>query len=107
MVYPSASTRALLAIAIFVPAALSQVSRCAPCHAQIAAGFQNTGMGRSFSPVHPETFPGKPLFGKPYYHEASDTWYTMLERGGRIFQRRWQLGFNGKETNVEEKQVDF
>ena len=31
----------------------------------------------------------------------------MIERGGRTFQRRWQVGFDGKETNVEEKQVDF
>ena len=31
----------------------------------------------------------------------------MFERGGKYFQRRWQIGFDGRETNVEEKQVDF
>ena len=44
---------------------------------------------------------------KPYYHEASDSYFAMIERGGHTFQRRWQVGFDGKETNVEEKQVDF
>lgn len=31
----------------------------------------------------------------------------MVARDGRYYQRRWQIGFDGKETNVEEKQVDF
>jgi hypothetical protein len=75
---------------------------CAPCHAKIAASFQKTGMGRSFSPMRAETFAGK-----PYYHEPSDSYFVMGERGGRVFQRRWQIGFDGKETNIEEKQVDF
>jgi predicted CXXCH cytochrome family protein len=101
---------ALLAIAMLAPAAQAQVSLCAPCHAEIAASFQQTGMGRSFSAVSSsvrssvsaETFPEK-----PYYHEASDSYFAMIERGGRVFQRRWQLGFDGNPTNVEEKQVDF
>jgi hypothetical protein len=28
-------------------------------------------------------------------------------RDGRSYQRRWQIGFDGKETNVDEKQVDY
>jgi predicted CXXCH cytochrome family protein len=31
----------------------------------------------------------------------------MIERGGKYYQRRWQKGFDGKETNVDEKRVDF
>ena len=31
----------------------------------------------------------------------------MVARDGRYYQRRWQIGFDGKETNVDEKQVDF
>jgi predicted CXXCH cytochrome family protein len=92
----------LLAIAALVPPAAAQISACAPCHAAIAANFQKTGMGRSFSQMRPETFPAQ-----PYYHEASDAYYSMIERGGRVFQRRWQKGFDGQEDNVEEKQVDY
>ena len=31
----------------------------------------------------------------------------MIERDGKFYQRRYQIGFEGKETNVEEKQIDF
>ena len=31
----------------------------------------------------------------------------MIARDGKYYQRRWQIGFDGKETNVDEKQVDF
>ena len=92
----------LLAILLLAPAAHGQVSLCVPCHAEIAASFQKTGMGRSFSAMRDGNFAEK-----PYYHEASDSYFVMLERGGRVLQRRWQLDVADKETNVEEKQVDF
>ena len=60
-------------------------------------------MGRSFSRLRPENKPAAANF----YHKASDTHYAMLERGGEVFQRRWQIGFDGKETNIEEKRVDY
>ena len=78
---------------------------CATCHSGIADSFAKTGMGRSFFRLQPQT--AVEAFGKPYYHALSDTWFAMLERGGKYFQRRWQIGFDGKETNVEEKQVDY
>jgi hypothetical protein len=31
----------------------------------------------------------------------------MIQRGSTYYQRRWQIGFDGKETNVEELQIDF
>ena len=37
----------------------------------------------------------------------SDTHYQMLNRNGVLIQRRYQLGFEGKETNVDEKQIDY
>lgn len=93
---------ALCAVAVMAPAVYAQVSKCAPCHAEIAARFQKTGMGRSFSPMRAEASPQK-----PFYHEASDSYFAMTERAGRVLQRRWQIGFDGRETNIEEKQVDF
>lgn len=77
---------------------------CTGCHANLAAGFRKTGMGRSFARVQPEHVPE---FGKPFHHKASDSYFTMLARDGRYYQRRWQIGFDGKETNVDEKQVDY
>jgi hypothetical protein len=40
--------RVLLAFALLLPPIYTQVSRRAPCHAELAAGFQKTGMVRSF-----------------------------------------------------------
>jgi tetratricopeptide (TPR) repeat protein len=77
---------------------------CAACHPDAAAGFRKTGMGRSFARLRPEQVPE---FGKPFHNKASDSYFVMVARGGRYYQRRWQIGFDGKETNVDEKQVSF
>ena len=61
-------------------------------------------MGRSFSRALPEN---TPKFGKPFYHQASDSYFAMIARDGKLYQRRWQIGFDRKETNVDEKQADF
>jgi Flp pilus assembly protein TadD len=95
-------TRGLLAIPLLAAAAHAQVSACAPCHAEIAASYAKTGMGRSLYATRPEALPDK-----PYYHAPSDSYFLTVERGGKYFQRRWQLGHDGRETNVDEKQIDF
>ena len=77
---------------------------CADCHADKAAGYKKTGMGRSFARVLPEN---TPEVGKPFYHKASGSYFAMIARDGKLYQRRWQIGFDGKETNVDEKQADF
>ncbi len=84
--------------------AYADAAICANCHGQIAASYRKTGMGRSFSRVRPEAaIPS----AKPFYHKASDSYFAMISRGGKYYQRRWQTGFDGKETNVDEKSVDF
>ena len=30
-----------------------------------------------------------------------------MERAGKFYQRRWQIGFDGRDTNVEEKEIDY
>jgi tetratricopeptide (TPR) repeat protein len=40
-------------------------------------------------------------------HSASETRYSMIVRGADYYQRRWQIGFDGKETNVEELKIDY
>ncbi|MCU1322266.1 MAG: Tetratricopeptide 2 repeat protein [Acidobacteriaceae bacterium] len=42
-----------------------------------------------------------------YYSSLSDTHYAMIIRDGVYYQRRWQVGLNGVETNVEEMKVDY
>jgi predicted CXXCH cytochrome family protein len=74
--------------------------QCATCHPAIAASFQKTGMARSFY---------KPAAIEPvrYYHQLSDTWYEILERGGSYYQRRWRVGYAGKETEIQESRIDY
>jgi len=43
----------------------------------------------------------------PFHHEASNTFLEMVFRDGTWYQRRWQVGFDGKETNIDEKRVDY
>ncbi len=64
-------------------------------------------MGRSFSRLESGTAIEDFGSAKPFYHEASDCYFAMIERGGKYYQRRWQKGFDGQETNIDEKQIDF
>lgn len=80
---------------------------CEACHAAIAKTYHQTGMGRSFYRLQPANAVEDFTPGKAYYHESSNTYIAMIERGGKYFQRRWQKGITGAQINVDEKQVDF
>jgi tetratricopeptide (TPR) repeat protein len=41
------------------------------------------------------------------YNKASDRSYTMFERDGKLYEQRYQLGFEGQPTNRTEKQIDY
>jgi Tfp pilus assembly protein PilF len=73
---------------------------CAGCHSAIAQAYQRTGMGRSFA--RPSG-----IAAGTFHHEASDTYYAMLQRDGSYYQRRWEIGFDGHESSVEEKRIDY
>lgn len=75
---------------------------CAGCHADIWETYRRTGMARSF--YRPSADNTKPA---TFYHQASRSYFTISERGGRFYQRRYQIGFDGKETNNVEKQIDY
>jgi predicted CXXCH cytochrome family protein len=80
---------------------------CAGCHRQICETYRRTGMGRSFyrpSPANTvEDYHGKSTF----YHAPSDSYFTMLRRDGKYFQRRYQIDPDGRQVNVMEKQIDY
>jgi predicted CXXCH cytochrome family protein len=88
-------------------AAYTDPATCATCHANIAHTYSLTGMGRSFyRPALANTIESKGA-SPTYYHKASDSYFTMLERGGQFYQRRYQIGPDGKETNGIEKKIDY
>lgn len=78
-------------------------ARCADCHADIAKTYHLTGMGRSFHAVKPHEIAS----AKPYRHAVSNSSFAITERDGAYYQRRWQIGMNGEETNVDEKRMDY
>ncbi|MBZ5609760.1 MAG: tetratricopeptide repeat protein [Acidobacteriia bacterium] len=80
---------------------------CATCHAKIYETYQRTGMARSFYRPQSDNVVEDYRTNNRYFHQASGTYFTMLERGGKYYQRRYQLGFQGKETNVDEKEIDY
>src|ERR1700747_2547632 len=64
---------------------------CASCHREIADNYGRTGMARSFfGPAAGNTLEDY-THAPEYYHALSDSHYAMVVRGGRYFQRRWQL----------------
>ena len=83
-----------------LPCALFGAATCATCHPKIAATYAKTGMARSFH---------KPELTQPatFYHKLSDTWYAMQNRNGEVYQRRWRIGPDGKEIEVQESRVDY
>jgi tetratricopeptide (TPR) repeat protein len=80
---------------------------CAPCHQKIWDTYRRTGMGKSFSPASAETFPDEALKDATFYHQPSDQYYKTYRKGGRLYQRRHQVGLGGQETNVVEKEANF
>jgi predicted CXXCH cytochrome family protein len=88
-------------------AAYADPAKCALCHSAIAATYEKTGMARAFHRVGGKKGAADPAPAKPYYHAPSDSYFAMLPRDGALYQRRWQITPDGKETNVDEKRVDF
>jgi len=80
---------------------------CATCHPKIAQAYALTGMARSFYRPQPQTEVEDFTRGNPFNHHPSDTWYAMVKRDGKYFQRRWRIGHAGQEIQVQESQIDY
>src|SRR5579885_939949 len=81
--------------------------QCTACHPKIAETYARTGMARSFYQPSAVTRIENFDQGNPYYHERSGTWYSMLQRDGKIYQRRWRVDAQGHEVYVQELSVDY
>jgi predicted CXXCH cytochrome family protein len=73
----------------------------------VAETYQRTGMGRSFSRPTTGNTIGDKNNSITFYHKPSDSYFAMTEREGKFYQRRYQIGFDGKETNSIEKEIHF
>ena len=80
---------------------------CHACHGDIYKKYRETAMARSFFRLRPENSREDFASKTPFYHRASDSYFSMSRRDGRLFQRRHQIGFDGRETNILEKEVHY
>jgi predicted CXXCH cytochrome family protein len=80
---------------------------CSQCHADVAETYQHTGMARTFHRPSEESVIEDFKRANRFTHKASGLTYTMIERDGKFFQRRSSVGFDGKETDVLEEQIDY
>ncbi len=80
---------------------------CAGCHQDVAKTYSQTGMARSLYPLKSGNLVEDFRTHNTVYAKASDRYYTMIQRDGKWYQRRHQIGFGGRETNVVEKQIDY
>jgi predicted CXXCH cytochrome family protein len=79
---------------------------CAGCHQQIARSYSATGMGRSFAVPDATAFATE-FNGATVDNQRSGMRYAMVMHDGKLFERRSQVGFHGREANIVEKQVDY
>jgi predicted CXXCH cytochrome family protein len=84
-----------------------EAATCTGCHREIWETYRHTGMGRSFARPRPEAMVEDFTKANTFFHEASDRHYRMYARDGRYYQRRHQVGFDGREINVVEKEIHF
>ncbi|MEI9970752.1 MAG: cytochrome c3 family protein [Ignavibacteriota bacterium] len=75
---------------------------CANCHPSIARTYARTGMARSFYRANPQD-----VTPVSFHHLASDTWYAMVSEAGKLYQRRWRIGPDGKEIDRADSSVDY
>jgi hypothetical protein len=83
------------------------VEACSPCHAEIAASYAATGMGRSFYRAEPARMNEDFRVRNRLEHSLSERSYLLVERDGRYYQRRYQIGAEGAVTNVIEKEIHY
>jgi tetratricopeptide (TPR) repeat protein len=80
---------------------------CAHCHEDIAKTYRQTGMGRSFHRADDVDRIEDFITHNTLYNKASDRYYKIVERDGKLYEQRHQIGFEGKDTNLEEMQIDY
>ena len=80
-------------------------SQCAACHPKVAATYARTAMARSFYAMTPANAIEDFAQNNVFYHPPSESYFTMLSRDGRYYQRRHQVGPDGTLTNVVEKEI--
>lgn len=101
----------MVAVTLILPLAVAAQSAgsrvCAGCHRKIWETYRQTGMGRSYFRPSPANTIEDYTKNNPYYHQPSNSYFEMLRRDGRYYQRRYQLDSAGQQVNVMERRIDY
>ena len=82
-------------------------STCNECHADVAETYRHTGMARTFHRPSEDSVIEDFKRSNRFVHKASGLTYTAINRDGKFYMRRSAVGFDGKEADVLEEQIDY
>jgi hypothetical protein len=103
--WPSAGTPPVVNAQI--NATYADPATCVSCHSDIAKTYRETGMGRSFHRVDASDHANDFATRNTLYNKASERYYTIIEKDGKLYEQRHQTGFDQKDANFEEMQIDY
>src|SRR5262245_4638302 len=89
-----------------IPAEFVDDARCAECHAEVAAKFTGSGMGRAFNtwkdaePIEDRTEGGSAVL------TLGDLHYQVVIDRGRMFQREFRI-VDGKELELNRREAVY
>ena len=73
-------------------------SACSECHANIAKTYRLAGMARTFHRPSEQTVIEDFKRANRFVHQATGLTYTMIDRDGKFYMRRSEIGLDGKEA---------
>ncbi len=77
---------------------------CGGCHAEVAATFRRTGMGRAFYPLAGNIVE---TFGVTIDIPGQSLRYTLFEKEGRHYQRQFQIDERGRESSIDVREMIY
>jgi predicted CXXCH cytochrome family protein len=81
--------------------------QCQACHAAIHKNYQSVAMARSFALVQNASRIEDYDRNNHFFHAPSGRHYEVSRREGRIFQRRYELDSQGKQSNAFEQEATY
>ena len=81
-------------------------SACASCHQSKYASYQGVGMAQSMLKPRAEVMI-EDFRNARFFHKASQCWFEMTWKDGKLTFRRWQVDAGGKRINEIAQQVDW
>lgn len=79
---------------------------CRSCHLEQFTSYKQTGMGRAFYPLSPETAV-EDFTDNNVLVSDSGLHYRMQRRDGKFYQRQYLLDSRGREIAVDERELAF